>query len=190
MVQPPGIRLDVYATPGPGQNLPMPATDDDTQLPCSLPNICKKRVSAAFDGGQVSSDGGVLLLVEADKRLGLITTLAGLIPDSYLSRLIEDIPRKRVLAIACGYPDGNGRFDLRMDPAFAIAYGRLPDTGDDLALQPTMSRLKNAQPYVICSGFHGYESHKRPPKAIPLDVDDTAITAHGHQRMSLFKALR
>src|ERR1019366_5045816 len=50
----------------------MPATDDDTLLPFSLPNICKKKVTAAFDGGQVSSDGGVFLLASADKRLGLI----------------------------------------------------------------------------------------------------------------------
>ena len=56
----------------------MPATDDDTLLPFSLPNICKKKVTAAFDGGQVSSDGGVFLLQAADKRLGLIDTLAGL----------------------------------------------------------------------------------------------------------------
>src|SRR5450755_2508103 len=60
----------------------MPATDDDPLLPFSLPNICKKKVTAAFDGGQVSSDGGVFLLAAADKRLGLIDTLAGLIPDA------------------------------------------------------------------------------------------------------------
>ena len=53
----------------------MPATDDDTLLPFALPNICKKKVTAAFDGGQVSSDGGVFVLAAADKRLGLIDTL-------------------------------------------------------------------------------------------------------------------
>ena len=45
----------------------MPAIDDDTLLPFSLPNICKKKVTAAFDGRQISSDGGVLLLAGADK---------------------------------------------------------------------------------------------------------------------------
>ena len=59
----------------------MPATDDDTLFPFSLPNICKKKVTAAFDGGTISSDGGIFLLAGADKRLGLIDTLAALIPD-------------------------------------------------------------------------------------------------------------
>jgi len=59
----------------------MPAIADDTLLPFSLPNICKKKVTAAFDGGTISSDGGVLLVASADKRLGLIDALAALIPD-------------------------------------------------------------------------------------------------------------
>jgi hypothetical protein len=58
----------------------MPATDDDTLLPFSLPNICKKKVTAAFDGGTISSDGGVFLLAGADQRLGLIDALAALFP--------------------------------------------------------------------------------------------------------------
>jgi hypothetical protein len=44
----------------------MPATDDDTPLPFSLPTLCKKKITAACDGGQISSDGGVLLLAGAD----------------------------------------------------------------------------------------------------------------------------
>src|ERR1019366_1711239 len=100
----------------------MPATDDDTLLPFSLPNICKKKVTAAFDGGQVSSDGGVFLLAAADQRLGLIDTLAGLIPDArdpaQITHSMADILRERVFAIACGYPDGNDLDDLRHDPAF------------------------------------------------------------------------
>ena len=51
----------------------MPA---DTLLPFSLPSICLKRITAAFDGGRLSSDGGVLLLAGADRRLDLIDTLA------------------------------------------------------------------------------------------------------------------
>jgi DDE family transposase len=59
----------------------MPTDADDSLLPFSLPSIGKKKVTAAFDAGQISSDGGVLLLAGADKRLGLIDTLAALIPD-------------------------------------------------------------------------------------------------------------
>src|ERR1700676_1544686 len=126
----------------------MPATDDDTLLPFSLPNIREKKVTAAFDGGQVGSDGGVFLLQAADKRLGLIDTLAGLIPDArdpaQITHSMADILRGRVFAIACGYPDANDLDDLRHDPAFKLACGRLPESGDDLASQPTMSRWENA----------------------------------------------
>ena len=102
----------------------MPAIGDDTLLPFSLPNICKKKVTAAFDGGQVSSDGGVFLLAAADRRLGLIEALAGLIPDArdpaQITHSMADILRGRVFAIACGYPDGNDLDDLRHDPAFKM----------------------------------------------------------------------
>ena len=54
----------------------------DDMLPrFSMPAICGKKVTAAFDGGRLSSDGGVFLLAAADQRLGLTETLAGLIPD-------------------------------------------------------------------------------------------------------------
>jgi hypothetical protein len=59
----------------------MPTADDDAVLPFSLPGIGRKKVTAAFDGGRISSDGGVILLAGADKRLGLIDALAAIIPD-------------------------------------------------------------------------------------------------------------
>jgi hypothetical protein len=176
----------------------MPAIDDDTLLPFSLPNICKKKVTAAFDGGQVSSDGGVFILAAADKRLGLIDTLAGLIPDArdlaQITHSMADILRERVFAIACGYPDGNDLDDLRHDPAFKMACGRLPDSGVDLASQPTISRLENAPNLRdlirMSRGMVDFwcARHPHPPKGIVLDIDDTADTVHGHQQMSLFNA--
>jgi hypothetical protein len=58
----------------------MPTAADDTLLPFSLPSICQKKATAAFDGGRISSDGGVPLLAGADRRLSLVDTLAALIP--------------------------------------------------------------------------------------------------------------
>ena len=55
----------------------MPATGDDNLLAFSLPVLCKKKVTAAFDGGTISSDGEVFLLAAADKRLGLTGALPG-----------------------------------------------------------------------------------------------------------------
>src|SRR6202142_3694664 len=126
----------------------MPASDDDTLLPFSLPNLCKKKVTAAFDGGTISSDGGIFLLAEADRRLGLIDALASLVPDgrdpTQITHSMADMLRERIFAIACGYPDGNDLDSLREDPAFKMACGRLRESGLDLASQPTISRLENA----------------------------------------------
>jgi hypothetical protein len=176
----------------------MPSTDDDTPLPFSLPNICKKKVTAAFDGGQISSDGGVFLLAGADKRLGLIDTLAMLIPDDRNTALIThpmaDILRERIFAIARGYPDANDLDDPRKDPAFKMACGRLPESGIDLASQPTMSRLENSpDPRTLIRMSRGLVdlwcgSYGKAPKSVILDIDDTADTVHGHQQLSLFNA--
>ena len=125
----------------------MPATGDDTLLPVTLSPIYHKKVTAAFDGGTISSDGGILLLAGADKRLGLIARLAAQFPDhrnsAQITHPMADILSERIFAIACGYPDGNDLDTLRRDPAFRMACGRLPDSGIDQASQPTISRLEN-----------------------------------------------
>jgi hypothetical protein len=176
----------------------MPTNDDDTLLPFSLPSICQRKVTAAFDGGRISSDGGVLLLAGADKQIGLIDTLAAIIPDyrdpNLITHTLSDILRARIFAIACGYPDGDDLDDLRKDPAFKLACGRLPESGDDLASQPTLSRWENAPDLRTLIRLTQTmvdlwcNSHRRPPKAITLDIDDTADTVHGHQQLSLFNA--
>ena len=56
---------------------------------------------------------------------------------------MADLLRERIFAIACGYPDGNDLDDLRKDPAFKMACGRLPENGLAMASQPTLSRLEN-----------------------------------------------
>jgi Transposase DDE domain group 1 len=176
----------------------MPTDANDTLLPFSLPSIGKKKVTAAFDAGQISSNGGVLLLAGADKRLGLIDMLAALIADhrdpALITHTLSAILRARVFAIACGYPDADDLDDLRKDPAFKLACGRLPETGDDLASQPTMSRWENAPELrTLIRLSHAMvdlwcKSDRHPPKAITLDIDDTDNTVHGHQPLSLFNA--
>jgi len=176
----------------------MPTADDDAFLPFSLPSIGQKKVTAAFDGGRISSDGGVILLAGADKRLGLIDALAAIIPDHRdplrITHTMSDILRARVFAIACGYPDANDLNDLRKDPAFKLACGRLPESGDDLHSQPTMSRWENAPDLrtLIRLGHASVDlwcgSHHRPPNAVTLDFDDTPDIVHGHQQLSLFNA--
>src|SRR5271165_721100 len=176
----------------------MPANDANTLLPFSLPSLCGKKITAAFDGGTISSDGGVILLAGADKRLGLIERLAALIPDdrdpNQITHTMADLMRARVFAIACGYPDANDLDTLRTDPVFKLACGRLPESGIDLTSQPTVSRLENTPDLrTLIRLNHALvdlwcRSCRRPPEAITLDVDDTADTVHGHQQLALFNA--
>ena len=120
---------------------------DDTILPFSFPAAGRKKVTAAFDGGRLTSDGGVMLLGVAERRLGIADRLAGLITDRrnplLITHSVADILRARMLAIACGYEDADDLDDLRTDPGFKLACGRLPDSGADLCSQPTMSRWEN-----------------------------------------------
>ena len=121
---------------------------DDNLLPFCFPAVRRKKITAAFDGGRISSDGGVVLLAQADHRLGIAERLARAIPDGRdpdrVTHLRPDILRARIFAIACGYEDADDLDRLRFDPAFKLACGRLPDSGRDLCSQPTVSRWENA----------------------------------------------
>jgi hypothetical protein len=96
------------------------------------PAVRAKKVTAAFDGGRLSSDSGVMLLALAERRRGLAATFANLIADprdpAHVTHTGADVLRARMLAIGCGHPDGNDLDWLRSDPAFKLACGRLPDT--------------------------------------------------------------
>ena len=121
---------------------------NDTILPFGFPAIGRKKLVAAFDGGRITSDGGVLLLGAVERRLGIAAKLARLIADprnpALVTHSVDDILRARILAIACGYADADDLDHLRTDPAFKLACHRLPDSGGDLCSQPTVSRWENA----------------------------------------------
>ena len=171
---------------------------DDTLLPFSFPAVRRKKVTAAFDGGRISSDGGVMLLAEADRRLGLADKLAAVMSDprdpTRITHKLADILRARILAIACGWEDADDLDHLRKDPAFKLACGRLPDSGDDLCSQPTMSRWENAPNLREIVRLMGVlvdlwcASYSTPPQAVTLDIDDTCDEVHGTQQLSLFNA--
>src|SRR5947208_2277139 len=171
---------------------------DDSFLPSSFPAIGRKKVTAAFDGGRLSSDGGVMLLSQAERRLGLAERLAAVIPDerdaSRVVHRLPDILHARIFAIACGYEDGDDLDRLRGDPTFKLACGRLPDTGTDLCSQPTVSRWENAPSLRDLIRLMGVmvdlycASYETPPAAVTLDIDDTLDVVHGHQQLALFNA--
>jgi hypothetical protein len=110
---------------------------EDTLLPFHFPAVAPKKIVAAFDGGRITTDGGVLLLAAAaERRLRIADKLADLFSDPRDPNLVRhgvaDILRARILAIACGYEEGNDLDRLRFDPGFKLACGRLPDSGADL----------------------------------------------------------
>ena len=171
---------------------------DITILPFSFPAVARKIVTADFAGGRLTSDGGVMLLAMAERRLGITQRLARCFPDdrdpARITHTLADMIRARVFAIACGYEDANDLEYLRKDPAFKLACGRLPDSGVDLCSQPTLSRLENAPSlkdairltYALVDQWMA--SYEREPASVILDIDDTCDVAHGHQQLSLFNA--
>src|SRR5260221_1155350 len=86
--------------------------DDDNLLPFSLPAVARKKLTAAFDGGRLTSDGGVLLLAAVERRMQIAERLAGEIADPRAAALVvhtvADILRARMLAIACGWEVADG----------------------------------------------------------------------------------
>ncbi len=175
-----------------------PAMVEDILLPFSLPSVRRKKITAAFDGGRMTSDGGVMLLAAIENSFGIATKLASVIADprnpALVSHSVADIMRARMLAIASGYEDADDLDHLRTDPGFKLACGRLPDSGRDLCSQPTVSRLENTPDlrqvirltYALVDFYCA--SYSRPPGAATLDIDDTVDVVHGHQQLSLFNA--
>jgi hypothetical protein len=171
---------------------------EDTLRAFDFPAVGREKVVAAFDGGRLTSDGGVMLLAAVERNLGIARTLASLIPDRryplLVTHSVEDILRARMLAIACGYEDAGDLDHLRTDPGFKLACGRLPDSGADLCSQPTMSRCEHTpdlrsvirMTYAMVDLYCA--SYPQPPRAVTLDIDDTVDVVHGHQQLSLFNA--
>ena len=111
---------------------------NDPMLPLPGLPVSGKRVEVKFDGGLLSSDGGVLALREVDQRLGVANRLAACMVDrgvpDQITHSLADIIRFRLLMIAAGYEDGNDANCLRSDPMFKMA----------LDLTPSFPRFRNA----------------------------------------------
>jgi len=172
--------------------------DEFTGFLPGLSPLDGKQLQVAFDGGLLSSDAGVLLLREVERKLGLVDRLAVCLPEyrdpTAIDHTIAEMIRFRIFAIAAGYADADDCDSLRQDPLFKLAVGRLPESGDPLCSQPTMSRLENApsrftlirmmaaQVDLFC------DSWRNIPARIELDIDDTEDRVHGGQQLALFNA--
>jgi len=145
-----------------------------------------------FDGGQISSDGGLPWVVQAEETLGVCAALAACVPEwrrGGVRHSLVRLVRQRVFQIACGYEDQNDADRLRSDPLFKLACGRLPVSEPDLASQPTLSRLENAVDRwaverlaaTLADVYIRERGRAGTPARIVLDLDGTADPAHGEQ---------
>jgi hypothetical protein len=170
---------------------------DPTPVLPGLSSVHDQTIVARFDGGRLSSEGGLLALREVEHRLRLADRLAACLddpraPERIMSRPAEII-RFRLLMIAAGYADGNDADTLRHDPMFKLALDRRPED-PALCSQSTISRLENlpetrallrlgrALIEQYCASF------RHVPKRIVLDLDDTFDRVHGGQELRLFNA--
>jgi hypothetical protein len=170
---------------------------DATPFLPGLSPVQGKAVVARFDGGQLSSEGGLLALREIERRLGVADRLAACLKDPRMQEKVvhrlAEIIRFRMLMIVAGYEDGNDADTLRCDSMFKLALDRLP-SGDDLCSQSTISRLENLPDRrallrlgrALVDQYCG--SFRTVPKRIVLDIDDTFDRVHGGQQLRLFNA--
>jgi len=166
----------------------------------------RREVTARFDAGAISSDGGVILLREVDRRINLLDRVDRLIPDPRNPFFTEHDQRtllaQRVLAIACGWEDLNDHTTLRNDLVFQLATGRKasgPKKGQGdvdperpLASASTLCRLENRVDRRACVEMNKLlvelfiEPHQTPPKEVVLDFDATNDPVHGKQEGRFF----
>jgi hypothetical protein len=154
-------------------------------------------VEAAFDGGRITSDGGLLWLAEIDEELGLCDAISESVSEWRKRKgrhSLASLVRQRVFQIACGYEDQNDSDALREDPLLKAVCGSLPESGCDLASQPTVSRLENAADGRCCHRiaqaiFELYLSERSKdgaPEKVLLDFDATDDPTHGDQEGSYY----
>lgn len=158
--------------------------------------IRKQKVTVDFEGGEITSDAGLLLVRQADNALGLISGLGRCIADHrdnrYTDHDLETLLRQRTYQIVAGYEDCNDANVVRRDPALKTACGRkLSD--EDLGSQPTLSRLENSVnnhdlyrtgEYFV--NLYIRRKRKRKPKRIILDLDGTDDPTYGDQQLTFF----
>ena len=156
--------------------------------------IGRRVIEADFDGGRLGSDGGVMLLRQADERLGLTRAAAQAIGDSrnplLITHELRDLLAQRIYAMCCGYEDLNDHTSLREDVLMQTAVG----VKDTMASSPTLCRLENRTVRWQSVALHGVlvdqfiASHEHAPERIVLDIDASDIPLHGDQQRSEFHA--
>ncbi|MGD0830008.1 MAG: transposase [Terracidiphilus sp.] len=162
-----------------------------------------RRVEAGFTAGRVSSNGGALLLREADRKINLLGRLAACFTDGRSALLVKhqlpEMLAQRIYGLALGYEDLNNHEQLRTDPLLGLLSGKR-DLDEPLAGKSTLNRLELAGRSVryhkiaystaaldrLLTDLY-IESHSSVPEQIVLDLDATDIPIYGHQPERFFR---
>jgi len=162
------------------------------QTNLKYPAVKGRKVQADFQGGEVTSNGGVLLLRQVDRYTGLIEAIANVISDNRrhasCDHSLLTMIRQRVYALALGDEELNDHDNLRHDLALQTAVNK----DSALASAPTLCRLENSADRETAWAMHEVlidqfvASYDRPPKKLILDVDATDDAVHGMQEGRFF----
>jgi Transposase DDE domain group 1 len=154
----------------------------------------RREIEARFDGGEVSSDGGLLLLRQVERRLGRLKQVAPVLPDPrsplLLRHTTEQMLRQRVFGLCQGYEDLNDHDQLKNDLAFQTAL----DKDRAGASSPTLCRFENRADRKAAVAIHRIlidqfiASFAQAPEELILDCDATDDLVHGNQDGRHFSA--
>lgn len=167
-----------------------------------------RKVQGDFAGGEISSDGGGLLLRETERRVAVIGRFAACFRDqrdpSYITHEVNEMIGQRVYSLALGYEDLNDQESLRHDPLLGLLAGKRNVGEEPLAGKSTLNRLelteepggkeKDRYKKIFCEAeavdrllvdLFG-EAYEQAPECIVLDLDVTDLALHGHQQGRFF----
>ena len=153
----------------------------------------RREIEADFSGGAIGSDGGLMLVRQVDRKIGLSAEVAAALCDprdpERIRHPLRDLIAQRLYGLCCGYEDLNDHDVLRHDPLMQTAVGKV----DELASSPTFSRLETratradvmALNRVLVDQF--IAAQRQAPRELVLDVDASDVPLHGNQERSEFQ---
>ena len=169
-----------------------PQTTADEVGVIDFGRLGRRKIEGRFDGGSMTSDAGVMLLAEVDRRLGLLGAAARCIADPrdplLITHSVRDMLRQRVYGLALGWEDLSDHGALRRDVAMQTAVG----VERDIASAPTLCRLEKWADRATAWKLHELlveqfiASFESAPEEVVLDFDATDNPLHGQQEGRFF----
>jgi hypothetical protein len=167
---------------------------DRTAQRIEFGRVGRRLIEANFDGGDLSSDGGLMLLRRVDERIGLTRAVAAVFSDgrdpAKITHRLRDLIAQRLYGLCCGYEDLNDHDTLRADLLMQTAVGR----AEPLASSPTLCRLEGRATRAQAVALHGVlieqfiASQPTMPAELVLDIDASDVPLHGRQELAEFHA--